>query len=164
MLNINELTRAKFIVGAKGGEIRAVDAEGTVAWELGLQPGIHDGKEYVQFMGPGLTVETLKGVQAIIPNGGRVQRMNFGKEAFKTAANPDFKPSVADQNMRRLEAKVSGLTRKVDQQERRLKEAQRQEQEVIEDETTEDDQTQDETSKVEDDEKHVTEKAQAGEE
>lgn len=111
-MDMKTLAKCNLLVAATGGEITATDEDGVPFWSIGLTPGIHEGRKFALYMGPEHEISLSDGVTAVAPAGGRASPMKYGKGANDSGANPDYRPTSADQAMREMQQKVMRLTQK----------------------------------------------------
>lgn len=99
-----ELGRTRFLVGSNGGDINAVDAAGEVHWTIGLMPGVHESKEYHEYLQPGWSIQCDRGVTAMVDQRRRAKANPSASNSRDSGANPDFKPTLATAGELRLRA------------------------------------------------------------
>lgn len=121
----HEMKTGKIIVPQAGGAIFINDDAGALVTEVGMTPGMHEASQFMFLMEPGWNIDATEGITLFVPAANRIQRMPYGPGATDTAAKPDFQPSSADQQMRRLQQQVANLTRRAERTEQREKEATR---------------------------------------
>lgn len=145
-----DLASGRFFVGLAGGEITCLSEDGKERWKVGMLPGIQFADTYGPYMGTGDTLRLSGAVELVKPGGSRVKPIDAGPEHFESGANPEFRPTLASTQQRRVEKMLADVTRRSNALEKRMKSfesmtakaAQRQEGPVIETETTSEPQEQ----------------------
>lgn len=116
MTTINKTT--KFIVGASGGEVSAITAEGEIVWTLPLSGGLYPAKTYLDLLQDGQTLDVSSTVHCVTaPDRLRPQKMD---NATESGANPDFVVTSATRFQRELELKLAKLDQTAAKYERRM--------------------------------------------
>ncbi|WP_071675233.1 hypothetical protein [Nioella nitratireducens] len=118
-MKISQLASAKVLVGKDGGEIRFADGNGDLI-PLGVPAGVHLGRELFDGLPADWDVDPGSGVTILAPAGERASRMRMGAVAYQSGANPDYRPSSADADRRRLEMLVQQSNRRSQRLEQRL--------------------------------------------
>lgn len=100
---------SRITAGATGGQIELLDEEsGELLAVFDLPAGEHSANRYLPFVGEGQRLEPGDNVVVWNPPA-RVAVMNFGAEAFTSAANPDYVVTPAQRHVRDLEARMRRL-------------------------------------------------------
>lgn len=117
-MNYAELAVAKIMVPLAGAEITATDTDGVVRWSLGLAAGVHEGRKLLQYASRGDLFE-LVGATAMLPDGSKVAALPYGPGGYEAGANPDYRPTSATTNQRRISQMLKKLTAQSDSLEKR---------------------------------------------
>lgn len=110
MENVPEIRRgSRVTAGAGGGSIELLEEEsGELLAVFDLSAGEHGANRYLPFVGPGQRLEP--GANVVVWNPpARVAVMDFGAEAFTSAANPDYVVTPAQRHVRDLERRMRRL-------------------------------------------------------
>lgn len=108
-MNYSELAKATIMVPLAGAEITATDTDGVVRWSLGLPAGVHEGRKLLQYAALSDVFE-LDGATAMLADGSKVSRMSYGPGAYDAGANPDYRPTSASTNERRVSLMLKQMT------------------------------------------------------
>lgn len=121
-MELAHMNSRRFAVGKRGGEIRAVNNQGEIAWAIGLTAGVHDERKYLALLEPGMKLETSGDVTLLAPASGKVKRMAHPR-ASESGANPDYKPTLASSLERRLQHQIAQVNRRFDQKVQQMERA-----------------------------------------
>ena len=69
---------ALLLVGAKGGELSAINADGEVSWSIGMTQGLHKADQYVEMLEAGESL-SASGSITVKPRKDRLKRQDFGE-------------------------------------------------------------------------------------
>lgn len=116
---MQELNRNSIIVAsAAGGTLDLVSEDGEILATFPVAPGRSKATRWLDLVGPGQELQAGDGVVVLEPSH-RIRLMDFGEEAFTSAANPTFRVTNAarqaremDRRLRKLEVTQSRLSAK----------------------------------------------------
>lgn len=119
-MKANELVNVRLFVGLGGGEVFCVGEDGQTKWKLGLTAGSHYADTLRVYLERGDELHVGENVTAMKQGVGRLSVQTYGADAAKTAANPDYRPTSADIERRRMEQMVREITQRSNSLDRRM--------------------------------------------
>lgn len=104
---MQEITRNAFLVSAKGGVIDYVTSEGETLLSVAVPPGRVAAAEYLDICPDGAEPQVSKGLAVQWPR--NLSSLTVSPRHLDSGANPDFEPSSAEAQQRRLAIMVNRL-------------------------------------------------------
>lgn len=102
MIRTQDLARFTLLVPKEGGEVILYDESEVEVFRCGLQPGVHQAKQFVGALPRGGGLLPSPKVAAVDTKSGRAAFSHYGPGTYETGANPDFKPTLASEQEARL--------------------------------------------------------------
>lgn len=121
MLTVKQLQSSKILVPHEGGEIALVDQFDKAEMKIGLTSGIHQGKDILKDLPSNWEVKAGPGVNILVANFQRATPMTMGHRSTQSGANPDYRPSSAATQEKRLRMMMDKIDRKADRLDQRLR-------------------------------------------
>lgn len=109
-----EITRQTFLVSATGGVIDYVSPDGELLLQVAVPPGRVRAAEYLDLCPDGAEMQVSSGLYAWQPK--NWVSINGREDQFDSGANPDFQPTDAAMQERRL----SMILHKINEQSERV--------------------------------------------
>lgn len=105
---MQEITRNSSLVSATGGQIDYVDRYGDVLMSVSVPSGRVSAADYLDLCPDGCEIQVSDGLVAVLPRSFAIMQVHHMHE--ESGANPDFEPTSAANQERRLQLLVSRMT------------------------------------------------------
>lgn len=118
---MNIHSKARF-AALRDATIHVVNADGEQVATFTLPVGLHRARPYLDLLPPGCEIELGLGVE-LLDTRRSALRQDYGRAAYHTAANPDYRPTLAgrmEREMRVTLARMQAATNRVEAREKAL--------------------------------------------